>query len=150
VRITLKKAYTDGTLAVDMDPLSQLCQLATSVPPRALVVAALPAMAAPVGSGTPLRSSIDRAVQAAPPGVRAGSGSARAMQAPGVTGGGGGGGHMAMILVGLAPDRAGANRGEVRGNDSGRALAIRCPRKPRPPGTRGPPRYSCLWPPPGV
>ncbi len=33
VRITLKKAYTDGTLAVDMDPLSLLCRLATSVPP---------------------------------------------------------------------------------------------------------------------
>jgi hypothetical protein len=35
VRITLKKAYTDGTIAVDMDPLSLLCRLATSVrPPR--------------------------------------------------------------------------------------------------------------------
>jgi putative transposase/transposase-like zinc-binding protein len=33
VRITLKKAYADGTLAVDMDPLSLLCRLATSVPP---------------------------------------------------------------------------------------------------------------------
>jgi hypothetical protein len=32
VRITLKKAYTDGTVAVDMDPLSLLCRLATSVP----------------------------------------------------------------------------------------------------------------------
>ena len=32
VRITLKKAYTDGTIAVDMDPLSLLCRLATSVP----------------------------------------------------------------------------------------------------------------------
>jgi hypothetical protein len=73
----------------------------------ALVVAAVPAMAAPgeaapVVSGTPLRSSIDRAVLAAPAGVRAASGSARAMQAPGAGGGGGGGGHMAMILVGLA------------------------------------------------
>ena len=29
VRITLKKAYTDGTVAVDMDPLSLLCRLAT-------------------------------------------------------------------------------------------------------------------------
>jgi len=28
VRITLKKAYTDGTIAVDMDPLSLLCRLA--------------------------------------------------------------------------------------------------------------------------
>jgi len=33
VRITLKKAYTDGTIAVDMDPLSLLRRLATSVPP---------------------------------------------------------------------------------------------------------------------
>ena len=32
VRITLKKAYTDGTVAVDMDPVSLLCRLATSVP----------------------------------------------------------------------------------------------------------------------
>ena len=33
MRITLKKAYSDGTVAVDMDPLSLLCRLATSVPP---------------------------------------------------------------------------------------------------------------------
>ena len=33
VRITLKKAYTDATVAVDMDPLSLLCRLARSVPP---------------------------------------------------------------------------------------------------------------------
>jgi Putative transposase len=33
VRITLKKAYADGTVAVDMDPLSLLCRLATSGPP---------------------------------------------------------------------------------------------------------------------
>jgi len=36
VRITLKKAYADGTVAVDMDPLSLLCRLATSVPPPRL------------------------------------------------------------------------------------------------------------------
>jgi hypothetical protein len=36
VRITLKKAYTDGTIAVDMDPRSLLCRLATSVPPPRL------------------------------------------------------------------------------------------------------------------
>ncbi len=30
VRITLKEAYADGTIAVDMDPLSLLCRLATS------------------------------------------------------------------------------------------------------------------------
>jgi len=34
VRITLKRAYADGTLAVDMDPLSLLCRLATAVPAR--------------------------------------------------------------------------------------------------------------------
>jgi hypothetical protein len=33
VRIALKRAYADGTFAVDMDPLSLLCRLATSVPP---------------------------------------------------------------------------------------------------------------------
>jgi hypothetical protein len=33
VRITLNKPYADGTLAVDMDPLSLLCPLATSLPP---------------------------------------------------------------------------------------------------------------------
>jgi hypothetical protein len=36
VRITLKKAYADGTIAVDRDPLSLLCRLATSVPPPRL------------------------------------------------------------------------------------------------------------------
>jgi hypothetical protein len=33
MRITLKRAYADGTVAVEMDPLSLLCRLATSVPP---------------------------------------------------------------------------------------------------------------------
>jgi len=33
VRITVKKAFADGTVAVDIDPLSLLCRLATSVPP---------------------------------------------------------------------------------------------------------------------
>lgn len=33
VRIVLKRAYADGTQAVEMDPLSLLCRLATSVPP---------------------------------------------------------------------------------------------------------------------
>ena len=36
MRITLKRAYADGTVAVDMDPLSLLCRLATSVPPPRL------------------------------------------------------------------------------------------------------------------
>jgi hypothetical protein len=34
VRIALKRAYADGTVAVEMDPLSLLCRLATSVPLR--------------------------------------------------------------------------------------------------------------------
>ena len=34
VRITLKKAYADGTIAVAMDPRSRLCRLATRVPPQ--------------------------------------------------------------------------------------------------------------------
>ena len=36
MRITLKKADADGTVAVDMDPLSLRCRLATSVPPPRL------------------------------------------------------------------------------------------------------------------
>ena len=36
VRLSLKRAFADGTVAVDMDPLSLLCRLATSVPPPAL------------------------------------------------------------------------------------------------------------------
>jgi hypothetical protein len=33
VAITLKRAYADGIVAVEMDPLSLLCRLATMVPP---------------------------------------------------------------------------------------------------------------------
>jgi hypothetical protein len=33
VRIALKKPFSDGTVAVDMDPLSLLCRLAATVPP---------------------------------------------------------------------------------------------------------------------
>ena len=36
VRLSLKRAFADGTVAVDMDPLSLLCRLATSVPPPPL------------------------------------------------------------------------------------------------------------------
>ena len=32
VRITLKRAFNDGTFAIDLDPLSLLCRLAASVP----------------------------------------------------------------------------------------------------------------------
>lgn len=39
VRITLKRPFSDGTVAIDLDPLSLLCRLAASVPPpRAHVV----------------------------------------------------------------------------------------------------------------
>jgi excinuclease ABC subunit A len=31
VRISLERAYADGTVAVDMDPLSLLCRLATTL-----------------------------------------------------------------------------------------------------------------------
>ncbi|MEO7033365.1 MAG: transposase [Polyangiaceae bacterium] len=33
VRITLKRAFSDGTCALDLDPLSLLCRLAATVPP---------------------------------------------------------------------------------------------------------------------
>ena len=33
MRIALERAYADGTVAVEMDPLSLLCRLAASVPP---------------------------------------------------------------------------------------------------------------------
>ena len=33
VRLSLKRAFADGTVAVDMDPLSLLCRLAPSAPP---------------------------------------------------------------------------------------------------------------------
>jgi hypothetical protein len=33
VRIALKKPFSDGTVAIDMDPLSLLCRLAATVPP---------------------------------------------------------------------------------------------------------------------
>jgi hypothetical protein len=36
VRITLKKPFADGTIAVDMDPLSLLSRLAAAVPPPRL------------------------------------------------------------------------------------------------------------------
>ena len=39
VRLSLKRAFADGTVAVDMDPLSLLCRLAASVPPLAVVAA---------------------------------------------------------------------------------------------------------------
>jgi len=61
VRITLKKAYTDGTIAVDMDPLSLLCRLATSVPtPRFHTVKYAGVLPRPARGG---RASIARSRQ---------------------------------------------------------------------------------------
>ena len=55
VRITLKKAYADGTVAVDMDPLSLLCRLATSVPPpRFHTVRYAGVLAAATGARSPV------------------------------------------------------------------------------------------------
>ena len=35
-RVALKRPFADGTVAVDLDPLSLLCRLAASVPPPRL------------------------------------------------------------------------------------------------------------------
>jgi hypothetical protein len=42
VRIALKRAYADGTVAVEMDPLSLLCRLATAVPPPVFIRSSSP------------------------------------------------------------------------------------------------------------
>jgi hypothetical protein len=55
VRTILKKAYSDGTVAVDMDPLSLLCRLATSVPPPRLHTVRY---AGVPGAGSPWRARI--------------------------------------------------------------------------------------------
>jgi hypothetical protein len=53
VRITLKKAHTDGTIAVDMDPLSLLCRLAASVPPPRLHTIRYAGVLAPASAWRP-------------------------------------------------------------------------------------------------
>ena len=55
MRITLKKPYTDGTVAVDMDPLSLLSRLATSVPPPRFHTVRY---AGVLGAGSPWRPCI--------------------------------------------------------------------------------------------
>jgi hypothetical protein len=50
-RITLKKAYTDGTIAVDMDPLSLLCRLCHQ---RAPTSPAHPPLRGSAGAGEPV------------------------------------------------------------------------------------------------
>jgi hypothetical protein len=56
VRITLKKPFADGTVAVDMDPLSLLCRLAASVPPPRLHTVRYAGVLAPASK---LRSRIE-------------------------------------------------------------------------------------------
>jgi hypothetical protein len=74
VRITLKKAYTDGTVAVDMDPLSLLSRLATSVPPPRRHTIRYSGVLAPASpwrrSLAPLAPSETPADSQAPPGRR--------------------------------------------------------------------------------
>ena len=65
VRITLKKAYADGTIAVGMDPLSLRCRLATSVPPPRLHTIRYAGVLAPA---SPWRSRL--APQSPPPSPR--------------------------------------------------------------------------------
>jgi hypothetical protein len=43
VRIALKRPFSDGTVAVELDPLSLLCRLATTVPPPKLTPYGTPA-----------------------------------------------------------------------------------------------------------
>ncbi len=63
VRLALKRAYADGTVAVDMDPLSLLCRLATSVPPprfHTVKYAGVLASASPWRARIGRRTQIDR------------------------------------------------------------------------------------------
>ncbi len=66
VRIGLKKAFADGTVAVDLDPLSLLSRLAASVPPPRFHTVRY---AGVLGSASKLRSRLapKRAVVSSPP-----------------------------------------------------------------------------------
>ena len=55
VRITLKKPWSDGTVAVELDPLSLLCRLAASVPPPKLHTVRYSGV---LGSASRLRSRV--------------------------------------------------------------------------------------------
>ncbi len=55
VRIALKKPWSDGTVAVELDPLSLLCRLAASVPPPKLHTVRY---AGVLGSASKLRSRV--------------------------------------------------------------------------------------------
>jgi len=65
VRIELKRPFRDGTVAIDLDPLSLLCRLAASVPPPGFH---LVHYAGVLGAGSKLRALI---VPPAPPGAQA-------------------------------------------------------------------------------
>jgi hypothetical protein len=54
VRITLRKPFRDGTYAVDMDPLSLLRRLATTIPPPRLHVVRYSGVLAPAAKLRPL------------------------------------------------------------------------------------------------
>jgi hypothetical protein len=64
VRISLKRPFSDGTIAIDLDPLSLLCRLAASVPaPRRHTVR----YAGVLGSASKLRARIVPKAPPAPP-----------------------------------------------------------------------------------
>jgi len=91
VRIVLKKAYADGTRAVDMDPLSLLCRLATSVPPPRLhtikhagVLAPAGAWQTPRGGGACAWGRIDANQASSREGRASQSSLGRGWQAPGM------------------------------------------------------------------
>ena len=54
VRITLRKPFRDGTYAIDMDPLSLLCRLATTIPPPRMHVVHYAGVLAPAAKLRPL------------------------------------------------------------------------------------------------
>jgi hypothetical protein len=66
VRIALKRAYADGTVALEMDPLSLLCRLATSVPPPRFLTVKYSGVLAPA-STWPSRVVLRRAPTEAAP-----------------------------------------------------------------------------------
>ena len=61
VRIALKKAFSDGTVAVDLDPLSLLCRLAAAVPPPKMHTVRY---AGVLASASPVRPQISPAAPA--------------------------------------------------------------------------------------
>jgi hypothetical protein len=78
VRITLKRPFADGTVAVDMDPLSRLSRLATAVPPPRLHTVRYAGVLAPASRMRPKvvpRPAVatEGAAEAEKPAKRAGS-----------------------------------------------------------------------------